>query len=106
VAQAFARKATCCSQQEIDKMSDDKKIFRVYSVIDKGQDAQGKDRDPYWHNLGTAFPHKDGKGFNILMEVQAIPVDGVIKIVMREVEPKEAEAEDAPKKKTYSNNKR
>ena len=78
------------------------KVFRVYSVIDKGKDAQGKDRDPFWHNLGTAFPHKDGKGFNMLLEVMPIPVDGVAKLVIREIEPKEAEAEDAPKKKTYS----
>jgi hypothetical protein len=32
-------------------------------------------------NLGLAFPHKDGKGFNIML--QALPLDG--KIVCREV---------------------
>ena len=83
-------------------MSDNGKVFRVYSVIDKGKDANGKDRDPFWHNIGTAFPHKDGKGMNLLLEVAPLPVDGVIKMVIREVEPKEAEAEDAPKKKNYS----
>lgn len=78
------------------------KVFRVYSVIDKGKDANGKERDAFWHNLGTAFPHKDGKGYNLLLEVLPIPVDGVAKLVIREVEPKEAEAEDAPKKKTHA----
>ena len=76
-------------------MSD--KILRAYSVIDKGE---GK--DPFWHNIGTAFPNKDGKGFNIILEVLPLPVDGKIKITVREVEPKEAEAEDAPKKTSHS----
>ena len=80
----------------------DQKVFRVYSVIDKGQDANGKDRDAFWHNLGTAFPHKDGKGFNLLLEVMPIPTNGVCKLVIREIEPKEAAEEDAPKKKTYA----
>jgi hypothetical protein len=48
---------------------------RAYSVIKR--DGQ----DDYWLNLGLAFPHKDGKGFNIML--QAFPLDG--KIVCREV---------------------
>ena len=80
-------------------MSD--KVWRVYSVIEK-PDKDGKEREPFWHNVGTAFPHKSGVGFNILLEVMPIPVDGVCKLVMREIEPKEAEADDAPKKKTYT----
>jgi hypothetical protein len=100
VAQA-ARKAVS-AHKEIDMSDHNGRVFRVYSVIDKGQDANGKDRDPFWHNIGTAFPHKDGKGFNVLLEVAPIPVDSVMKIVIREVEPKEAEAEDAPKKKSHS----
>jgi hypothetical protein len=48
---------------------------RAYSVIKR--DGQ----DDYWLNLGLAFPHKDGKGFNIML--QAIPLDG--KIVCREI---------------------
>jgi len=48
---------------------------RVYTVI------QREGQDDYWLNLGLAFPHKDGKGFNIVL--QALPLDG--KIVCREV---------------------
>ena len=48
---------------------------RVYSVIKR------EGQDDYWLNLGLAFPHKDGKGFNIML--QAFPLDG--KIVCREV---------------------
>jgi hypothetical protein len=48
---------------------------RAYSVIKR------EGQDDYWLNLGLAFPHKDGKGFNIML--QAFPLDG--KIVCREV---------------------
>jgi hypothetical protein len=48
---------------------------RAYSVIKR--DGQ----DDYWLNLGLAFPHKDGGGFNIIL--QAFPLDG--KIVCREI---------------------
>jgi len=48
---------------------------RAYSVIKR------EGQDDYWLNLGLVFPHKDGSGFNIVL--QAIPLDG--KIVCREV---------------------
>ena len=40
-----------------------------------------------WNRIGVAFPHADGKGFNV--ELQALPVDG--KIVLRQFEPKTEE---------------
>jgi hypothetical protein len=48
---------------------------RAYSVIKR------EGQDDYWLNLGLAFPHKDGAGFNIIL--QAFPLDG--KIVCREI---------------------
>jgi hypothetical protein len=38
-------------------------------------------QDDFWLNLGLVFPHKDGAGFNIML--QAFPLDG--KIVCREI---------------------
>ena len=52
-----------------------KPTHRVYTVIRR--DGQ----DDYWLNIGLAFPHKDGSGFNIVL--QALPLDG--KIVCREI---------------------
>jgi len=46
----------------------------VYTVIRR------EGQDDYWLNIGLAFPHRDGKGFNIVL--QALPLDG--KIVCRE----------------------
>ena len=54
--------------------SDNQPAFRVYSVIPR----EGK--DDYWLNIGLAFPHGDGKGFNVML--QALPLDA--KLVLRE----------------------
>ena len=48
---------------------------RAYSVIKR------EGSDDFWLNLGLVFPHKDGSGFNIML--QAIPLDG--KVVCREI---------------------
>jgi hypothetical protein len=48
---------------------------RAYSVIKR------EGQDDFWLNLGLVFPHKDGSGFNIML--QAIPLDG--KVVCREI---------------------
>lgn len=58
---------------------------RVYSVIRR------EGQDDYWLNVGLVFPHKDGKGFNVML--QAFPLDG--KIVCREFSDDD-EATDAP----------
>ena len=56
---------------------------RAYSVIRR------EGQDDFWLNVGLAFPHKDGKGFNIML--QAFPLDG--KIVCREVADDDGAAE-------------
>ena len=48
---------------------------RAYSVIRR------EGQDDFWLNIGLVFPHKDGSGFNIML--QAFPLDG--KIVCREI---------------------
>jgi hypothetical protein len=61
---------------------------RAYSVIRR------EGQDDFWLNLGLVFDHKDGKGFNIVL--QALPLEG--KIVCREVaedQAKEQEPEHA-----------
>ena len=47
-----------------------------------------------WLNIGAAFPHKEGDGFNLVL--QALPLHGNGKLVMRASEPDaQAEEEDA-----------
>ena len=63
------------------------KMYRVYSIIERHK------QDDYWLNIGVAFPHDDGKGFNVML--QALPLHGNGKLVLREHEPQQAEEEPA-----------
>lgn len=60
--------------------------FDAYSV--REYEANGEKKSD-WTRVGVAFPHADGKGFNVLL--QALPLDG--KMVLRLHEPKEDDAE-------------
>lgn len=64
---------------------------RAYSVIRR------EGQDDFWLNVGLVFPHKDGSGFNIML--QAYPLDG--KIVCRAIVDEE-EDEAAPDRKRTS----
>ena len=64
------------------------KMYRVYSIIERQK------QDDYWLNIGVAFPHEDGKGFNVML--QALPMHGNGKIVLREHEAKEGDADTPP----------
>ena len=46
----------------------------VYTIREIGQDKSN------WFEIGSLWPHKDGKGFNICLD--AVPVDG--RLVIRE----------------------
>jgi hypothetical protein len=59
---------------------------RAYSVIRR------EGQDDYWLNIGLVFPHKDGSGFNLIL--QAFPLDG--KIVVREITAEDNATEPAP----------
>ncbi len=62
------------------------KMYRVYSIIERPKN------DDYWLNIGVAFPHEDGKGFNVML--QALPIHGDGKIVLREHEAKDDQEDD------------
>ena len=64
------------------------KMYRVYSIIPRER------QDDYWLNIGVAFPHEDGKGFNVML--QALPMHGNGKIVLREHEAKEGDGDPPP----------
>ena len=77
-----------------DKEQPRQPTHRAYSVIKR--DGQ----DDFWLNIGLVFPHKDGSGYNIML--QAFPLDG--KIVCREVTAAdEAEETDAPPSRQRNN---
>jgi hypothetical protein len=48
--------------------------FTAFAVTKRGEG-----QDDWWTNIGAAFPHGDGLGYNIVL--QTLPLDG--KIVLR-----------------------
>ena len=72
-------------------MSETPRMYRVYSIVPRAK------QDDYWLNIGVAFPHDDGQGFNIIL--QALPIHGDGKIVMRAYDPSKDEAAQQPEMK-------
>ena len=55
------------------------KMYRVYSIIERPK------QDDFWLNIGVAFPHEKGDGFNVVL--QALPLHENGKLVMRAYDP-------------------
>ena len=66
------------------------KMYRVYSVIQRPK------QEDYWLNIGAAFPHEDGEGFNLML--QALPLHGNGKLVMRAYDPETPAAPEGEKR--------
>ena len=64
-----------------DKDQTRQPTHRAYSVIKR------EGQDDFWLNIGLVFAHKDGSGYNIML--QAFPLDG--KVVCREITDDDAE---------------
>jgi hypothetical protein len=62
-----------------------KPSHRVYYV----KDSKGEGKKGYWMEIRAAWPHKDGKGFDVVLDV--LPLDGRMKL--REEMEKEAPAQ-------------
>jgi len=54
-------------------MSNQEPAFTAYAVTKR------EGEDDWWNAIGAAFPHADGKGYNVILG--ALPVDG--KVVLR-----------------------
>jgi hypothetical protein len=63
--------------------------YQAYTVVKR------EGQDDYWLNIGAAFEHADGKGFNIIL--QALPLNA--KIVLR---PPKEDREDAHREEEAS----
>ena len=72
-------------------MADKPTMYRVYSIVPRPK------QDDFWLNIGVAFAHDDGQGFNIIL--QALPIHGDGKIVMRTYDPTKDEASQKPEMK-------
>lgn len=65
---------------------------KAFVVEDRGE---GDDKDAFWTRIGSAWPHKDGKGINIVLS--ALPANG--RLVLREYTDDDAKEEEEKKAK-------
>jgi hypothetical protein len=68
------------------------KIYRVYSIIERPK------QEDFWLNSGVAFPHEKGDGFNVVL--QALPLHGNGKLVVRAYDPEKHAAEEGKEQAT------
>ena len=68
------------------------KMYRVYSVIERPK------QEDFWLNIGVAFPHEKGDGFNVIL--QALPLHGQGKLVLRAYDPEAQAAPEGVEKST------
>jgi hypothetical protein len=61
---------------------------RVFAIVKR------EGQEDFWLPVGAAFAHKDGRGFNVIL--QALPLEG--KVVLREPQADEAEQPPTIKK--------
>jgi len=54
-------------------MATQQPTYQAYTVVKR------EGQDDFWLNIGAAFMHQDGEGFNIVL--QALPLNG--KVVLR-----------------------
>jgi hypothetical protein len=64
-----------------------KPSHKVFVVEDK--EGEG-DNDAFWTRIGSAWPHKDGKGLNLVLS--ALPING--RLVLREYTPEDEKKDD------------
>ena len=69
------------------KTANNRPTHRVYAVVKNDGAEKGS-----WFELGAAWPHKDGKGYSVKLNL--IPLSEDAEIVIRAIEPK-SEAQEA-----------
>jgi len=73
-------------QQESKMASKTKPAYRAFTVVKNGYG------DSYWHQIGAAWYHEDGKGVSV--KLFAVPMDG--QVVLRDVAEKTDERQVDP----------
>ena len=96
VAQWFAivlpeRARGSSHQQKGQQAMSGKPSHKVFVVEDR--EGEGADNDAFWTRIGSAWPHKDGKGLNLVLS--ALPING--RLVLREYTPEDEKKDDEKK---------
>jgi len=72
------------TKKQQSETKSNKPAYIAYHVRNNDEQGEG-----FWTRIGATFPHKDGKGFNLLLDV--FPLDG--KITLRVPSEKTAKSE-------------
>jgi hypothetical protein len=75
------------------KVMNGRPSHRAYKVEDR--DGDQSDQPGFWTRIGSAWPHKDGKGLNIQL-ITGIAVSG--RVVLREYTDEDAKQDEAKRK--------
>ena len=73
----------------------DRPSHKCYVVEDKDDEDNEVDAKGWWTRVGSAWPHKDGKGLNVVLA--AVPTNG--RLVLREYSEADAKADEQRKLK-------
>lgn len=73
-------------------MSGERPSHKVFVVEDRGENED----DAFWTRVGSAWPHKDGKGLNVQL-ASGVAVSG--RVVLREMSEEDAKADEDKHKK-------
>ena len=65
-----------------------KPSHKVFVVEDRETEDEGN--DAFWTRIGSAWPHKDGKGLNLVLS--ALPIDG--RLILREYTPEDEKKDE------------
>ncbi len=76
-------------------MSGGRPSHKVFCVDDPDPETAEKDEKGWWTRIGSAWPHKDGRGLNLVL--QALPVGN--RIVLREYTDEDHKQEEEKKSK-------
>lgn len=71
---------------------ENKPTHYAYHVTDRVQDGN-EEMGGFWTKIGAAWPHRDGKGFNI--SIETIPLNGRLVLRERPEEDQQAATEEA-----------
>lgn len=71
--------------------------FRAFTVIKRGEG-----QDDFWLPIGAAFPHRNGDGYDIVL--QALPLDG--RVVLRPPKTEDDDQRASPRNERADRNTR
>ena len=66
--------------------------YQAYTVVKR------EGQDDFWLNIGAAFMHQDGDGYNIML--QALPINGKIVLRLQKTQTEEPPAKPAKRRTT------